>query len=90
MKKLIALLMVIAMVACLFAGCGETDKQGSDAPAGGENGGTTQSDNNGGGSGEADYSKSKGWYAARTTPSPTAAGTRPWQSPSTAAKKSWV
>ena len=31
MKKLIALLMVIAMVACLFAGCGETDKQGSDA-----------------------------------------------------------
>lgn len=27
MKKLIALLMVIAMVACLFAGCGETDKQ---------------------------------------------------------------
>ncbi|MEE0785352.1 MAG: hypothetical protein U0M10_05340 [Oscillospiraceae bacterium] len=32
MKKLIALLMVLAMVACLFVGCDKNDKQGSDAP----------------------------------------------------------
>lgn len=39
MKKLIALLMVVAMVACIFAGCGGGDAQGSD---GGENSGTAQ------------------------------------------------
>ena len=59
MKKLIALLMVIAMVACLFAGCGETDKQGSDAPQGDGDVGTTQNGGNDGSSGEADYSKMK-------------------------------
>lgn len=39
MRKLIALLMVVAMVACIFAGCGGGDAQGSD---GGENSGTAQ------------------------------------------------
>ena len=59
MKKLIALLMVLAMVACLFVGCDKNDKQGSDAPQGGGDGGTTQNGGNDGGSDEADYSKVK-------------------------------
>ena len=42
MKKLIALLMVIAMAACLFVGCDKNDKQGSDAPQGDGDVGTTQ------------------------------------------------
>ena len=48
MKKLIALLMVLAMVACLFVGCDKNDKQGSDAPQGDGNGGTTQNGGNDG------------------------------------------
>ena len=50
MKKLIALLMVLAMVACLFVGCDKNDKPGSDAPQGDGNGGTTQNGVNDGGS----------------------------------------
>mgnify|MGYP003293852808 FL=1 len=59
MKKLIALLMVLAMVACLFVGCDKNDKQGSDAPQGDGDVGTTQNGGNDGSSGEADYSKMK-------------------------------
>ncbi len=33
MKKIIALLLVLAMVACLFVGCGEKEAAGSEKPA---------------------------------------------------------
>lgn len=64
MKRLIALLLVLAMVACLFVGCGSKEEDTKDdgtasEEAGGESGGESSNEGGDTASGEVDYSSMK-------------------------------